>query len=66
MEIQIDDNALIIKPEDAADRAFIIYVLGLGADRSKCVAVRYDAAPGFGGEKLIDHVRVQKAAEDDS
>ena len=64
MKIEIDENALIIKPEDAADRAFIIHVLGLVADGSKCVAVRYDAAPGFSRENNLDHVRVQKEGDD--
>ena len=64
MKIEIDENALIIKPEDAADRAFIIHVLGLGDDGSQCIAVRYDAAPGFGGERQIDHVRVRKESDD--
>ena len=59
MEIEYEDNALVLRPEDGADRAFLERVLGLKRSGDEARAVRCDAKQvGFGRKSGTAEVRI--------
>ncbi len=62
MNLTVESDALVIRPEDEQDRCWLQTVLGLGRDGDEARAVRCDVRMGFGPDAAKLHsVRVMHA-----
>ena len=60
MKVEIDDNDLVIKPENAQDVSWIKYELGLTKDGDVVNLRRCDMTVGFGNNARLNHLRARK------